>query len=267
MKRFAALAALLAALAGCATANPDRLPDVASTPVAVSSRSDGLAHAYSPAGSQVYVWGKTAGQAVGSAFGLLGLGIGSVIDNQRNKATVEGREAEVTQRFDGVLSARLAAAGLRVAPERPDSPMVLVPRVELADVEGRSRMLCVVEARYGEPGRKGLYTQRTYFRAVPEPRPLVGTGDGWTDRGGAVLREEAGRCFAWLGDAFAADWQGRFAPGAAPRVRLKQLGAKEPREAALLFEGAGFAVLSGLDADQAAIRSHVFVVDSAEVIR
>lgn len=271
-RKTIALGFFVAALAaGCASA-PPTFPDPRESVVTVSTRTVEQGEQYAIPGSQVYLSGtsKMGGMATAATMGgLFGYGVGSAVDQARNRLALEGREAALVVRYEELVAQRLReAGGIQVGKMDDRSARVrLAPAANLIRTEKGALLMCTIEAQYSVAGVAAMFTHRTYRYVFPGVRPLVGSGDGWTDDGGARFREASQSAMKALADAFAADWNGRFAkPGEARAVRWQREGMKEPRAGVLLYEVGEYAIVADGNATSA-VTTNVAIIERSSLVQ
>lgn len=255
-----------AALAGCAS-GPEPLPDLQHSKIAVSGESRNIYGAsYFVPGNQVFVGGSTIGIQVGSSAGVLGLSAGALVDFRRNRAQVESREDTIALRFDADVAASLRAAGVPASTgDERTADVVVLPSATLSPLPRGVVLGCSLDVEFGERGRHNtLVRKRRYAYAAPVLRPFTGTGEGWTDAGGAVLRDATTTCFGLLARALAADWQGRF-DASGRRVRWVRPDMEAARDAVELYATGEFVALDAAPAN-ASRRALTIVVEPAVVL-
>jgi hypothetical protein len=275
--KWLAAALLVGALSGCAVP-PPAFPERSQVLVAVSapvaaqgSRIIPNSHvslSYLDTDSGVRSIYPTLGGLLGGTIGgAVGSFLGSRIHpTPESRFTPEIVEPALTVRVDGVLTQRLRAAGVPMGNTGDlRATLVLIPVTEVVASLKTATVACRLEARYGGGAHPDPFVQRRY-EFTARPRPLLGSGEGWVDNGGDAFKREVEVAFSALADAFAADWNGRFATGERMRrVRWQSTAGNEPREARLLYETADFAMLASGSAD-APIATQVTVVERSALL-
>jgi hypothetical protein len=230
----------VAALAGCASGGPPPFPNARDAVVRVVLVPQIEVGEYLIPGSQVIITGSVVSSGLGA------------------------RESALAMRFEDIITDRLKEARIGHATSVWPERVVLIPKARLQRNGDRATLLCTLEAQYSAGGMADSFVHRVYSYAAPQARPLVGTGDGWTDREGVPFQDATRTAFARLADAFIADWNGRLSPANAPTVHFRRGDAREPASGRLLLDMGDFVAIGDSPVDSS--RKSVFVVERAALV-
>ena len=232
---------LAAVVAGCATGGPPPFPNAKDAVVRVVLIPQTEVGEYMIPDSQVLI----AGSIVTSGLGR--------------------REAALAVRFEDIITERLREARIghatTVWPER----VVLIPKARLQRNGDGATLLCTLEAQYSAGGMAHSFVHRVYSYAAAQARPLVGTGEGWSDREGVTFQDATRTAFIKLTDAFVADWNGRLAQANASPVRFRRGDMKDPVAGRLVLDMGDYVAVA--DSPVGSSRQSVFVVERAALVR
>lgn len=271
MKKALAAALAAFAMAGCA-GGPPAFPDTRDTVVrVVSAATPDLMGIYAIPGSQVEVSGTNASSGIAAGVGAVlfggvgALSAGQIADRIHNRAAVIDHEAALVVRFDQLIADRLRAARVGAASSDSPSRVTLIPRARLHRSGKDAILICTLEASYSVGGMVAPYVHRAYSYTAPQTRPIAGSGDGWSDNNGKLLRAIAEPAFAALADTFAADWHGRLARGSGQAVRVQRGAMKEPRTFVKVHEVGDYVVL-GTGTAESPRTSSLVLVERAAIV-
>ncbi len=253
------VAAVLAAslLSGCASTPSLKFPPESLAFVAVSSetpRYELRSGDYLIPDSQVLIFGVSSATSTGAVLGgLVGMGIGAIIDRARNDLAVGDAAAGLALKFDGVLVEALKQESrpgdVRLLPvDDPSARIELLPYAYFQPDTAVASLTFRIATTFKRPETGKWLHRVNYTHGAFAGRPFANGTTGWSDQRAVAFHDASRLAYGRLAKAFFADTRGELPREAQDlkRISWQPAGLDKPLSGMVLQEHPDYVVIMPL---------------------